>query len=259
MFTDFIIKENAMALYALGDLHLSFGNPEKSQERFGRIWHDHEWKAKKNIEKLVKPEDTIVLTGDHSWGNNLVQCKRDLDFIEAFPGKKILLRGNHDHFWPANKTRKLNDIFDGRLYFLQNNFYTYKDYALVGTKGFCFEGPFYVDRRNGMITGYDKDAYEHAKVLVEREKKRLMTGIDAARAAGYSKFIIFLHYPPTSIIETDSAFTRIAEEISAEQVIYSHSHGKERFYDSIHGRYHGVKYSLVSGDYLNFRPIRVLK
>ncbi|MQN00805.1 MAG: metallophosphoesterase [Lachnospiraceae bacterium] len=248
-----------MALYALGDLHLSFSNPEKSQERFGKIWKDHEWKAKKNIEKLVKPDDTLVLTGDHSWGNNLVQSQRDLEFIAAFPGRKILLRGNHDHFWKANQTKKLNDIFKGRLYFLQNNFYTYKDYALVGTKGFCFEGPFYVDTRTNMITGYDRDAFEHSKELIERERSRLVTGINAAKEAGFKKFIIFLHYPPTSILETDSTFTRIAEELGVEQVIYSHSHGRERFHDSIHGMHHGVKYSLVSGDYLNFKPIKVLK
>ena len=248
-----------MALYAMGDLHLSFSTPEKSQERFGKIWKDHEWKAKANIEKLVKPDDTIVLTGDHSWGNNLVQAQRDLDFIAALPGRKILLRGNHDRFWKANQTQKLNDIFQGKLLFLQNNFYSYNDFALVGTKGFCFEGPFFVDTRTNLITGYDKAAYEESVKLVEREKTRLMTGINAAKAAGYTKFIIFLHYPPTSIIQTDSEFTRIAEEIGAEQVIYSHSHGKERFHDSIHGRYHSVKYSLVSGDYLNFKPIRVLK
>ena len=245
-------------LYALGDLHLSFSNPEKSQERFGKVWKDHEWKAKKNIERLVKPEDTLVLTGDHSWGNNLDQCRKDLEFIADFPGRKILLRGNHDHFWDAGKTRKLNEWADGRLFFLQNNFYPYKDYALVGTKGFCFEGPFYVNTINGMITGYDRAAYEHSLVLIERERKRLCVSIEAARAAGFSKFIIFLHYPPTSILENDSVFTRIAEEIGAEQVIYSHSHGKERFHDSIQGSYHGVKYSLVSGDYLNFRPQKVL-
>ena len=248
-----------MALYAMGDLHLSFSTPEKSQERFGKIWKDHEWKAKANIEKLVKPDDTLVLTGDHSWGGNLVQAQRDLDFIAALPGRKILLRGNHDRFWKANQTQKLNDIYQGKLLFLQNNFYSYNDYALVGTKGFCFEGPFFVDTRTNLITGYDKAAYEESVKLVDREKTRLMTGINAAKEAGYTKFIMFLHYPPTSIIQTDSEFTRIAEEIGAEQATHSPSDGKERFPDSVHDRYHGVKYSLVSGDYLNFKPIRVLK
>ena len=160
-----------MALYALGDLHLSF-QVHKPMDKFGRVWKNHERKIEKHVNKLVKPEDTLVLTGDHSWGRKLPECMEDLAFIERLPGRKILLRGNHDMFWDAKKTERLNEEFAGRLFFLQNNFAVYKDYALVGTKGYTFEGPFYLNRR-GQILGWDEEKEVQAKKLVDREMARL--------------------------------------------------------------------------------------
>ena len=206
---------------------------------------------------MLTPEDTLVLAGDHSWGRDLNECAEDFAYIEALPGRKILLRGNHDMFWDANKTARLNEQFAGRLSFLQGNFYAYRDYALVGTKGHCFEGPFWIDRR-GRIVDWDEKAAERSKKLVERELQRLRASFEAARAAGYRKYIVFLHYPPTSILEEESGFTRMAEEYGAEQLIYAHSHGEARFHDSIQGEKNGVLYRLVSGDYLNWRPQKLL-
>ena len=245
-----------MALYALGDLHLSF-QADKPMDAFGRVWKNHERKIEKYVNKSVKPEDTLVLTGDHSWGRRLPECREDLAFIERLPGRKILLRGNHDMFWYAKKTERLNEEYRGRLFFLQNNFAVYQDYALVGTKGYTFEGPFYLDRW-GNITGWDEKREEHAKKLVTREMERLRESFRQAEAAGYRKFILFLHYPPTNILEETSPFTEIAEEHKVSAVVYSHCHGESRFGDSIRGMYHGIPYMLVSGDYLNFRPAMVL-
>lgn len=245
-----------MSLYALGDLHLSF-QANKPMDTFGRVWKHHEQKIQKYVNELVRPSDTLVLTGDHSWGRKLAECREDLAFIEALPGRKILLRGNHDMFWDVKKTEKLNEEYRGRLFFLQNNFYAYEDYALVGTKGFTFEGPFYLNRR-GQIVGWDEEKEAHAKKLVDREMSRLRISFEMARAAGYKKFIMFLHYPPTNILEKESPFTRIAEEYGAEAVVYSHCHGESRFHDSIIGEFHGIRYFLVSGDYLNFKPLRIL-
>lgn len=245
-----------MALYALGDLHLSF-QADKPMDAFGRVWKNHERKIEKYVNKIVKPEDTLVLTGDHSWGRRLPECREDLAFIERLPGRKILLRGNHDMFWDAKKTERLNEEYRGRLFFLQNNFAVYRDYALVGTKGYTFEGPFYLDRW-GNITGWDEKREEHAKKLVTREMERLRESFRQAEAAGYRKFILFLHYPPTNILEETSPFTEIAEEYKVSAVVYSHCHGESRFGDSIRGMYRGIPYMLVSGDYLNFRPVMVL-
>jgi len=231
-----------MALYAMGDFHLSLSY-DKPMEKFGSVWKNHTKKIWKYCNKIIKPEDTIVITGDHSWGRKLSEAEADLGFIENLPGRKILLRGNHDLFWEAKKTQKLNDLYKDRLYFLQNNFYTYRDYALAGSKGCCYEG---------------KDTYEHFEKIRDREMERLRVSFSGAAEAGYKKFILFLHYPPTSIGEQESCFTRLAEEYGAEHVVYSHCHGTDRFDDSFKGEVNGIMYHLVSADYLKFKPEKIL-
>ncbi len=245
-----------MALYALGDLHLSF-QVNKPMDGFGKVWKHHERKIEKYVNRIVKQEDTLVLTGDHSWGKKLEECKEDLAFIERLPGHKILLRGNHDMFWDAKKTKHLNEEFKGKLFFLQNNFAAYKEYALVGTKGYTFEGPFYLDRW-GNIVDWDEKKEEQARKLVLREMERLRESFRLAEEAGYRKFIMFLHYPPTNILEKTSPFTEIAKEYGVTAVVYSHCHGERRFGDSIRGEFQDISYMLVSGDYLDFHPALVL-
>ena len=212
-----------MSLYAIGDLHLHFQSQLKAPGQLtDKVWKNHEARFRKNCASVVHENDTLVLVGDHSWGRNLAECEKD-----------------------------------GRLFFLQNNYFPYRDYALVGTKGYTFEGPFYLNRRR-QITGWDEKEAEHAARLVERELERLRVSFEAAKHDGYTRFIMFLHYPPTNILERRSGFTDMAEEYGAEQVIYAHCHGQSRFHDSIQGRFHGVEYRLVSGDYLLWNPARVL-
>ena len=247
-----------MALYAIGDLHLHFQSELKARRQLReRVWKNHEEKLRLACEKLLKPEDTLVLVGDHSWGRKLPECEEDLRYIQALPGRKILIRGNHDMFWDAGKTQELNRLFEGKLFFLQGNFSSYGDYALVGTKGACFEGPFYLDRR-GRILGWDEENEEKARKLVVREAERLRAALDLARSRGHRRLVIFLHYPPTNILEEESPFTRLAEEYGAEQLIYAHIHGESRYGDSILGEKNGIRYSLVSGDYLKWQPLKLL-
>lgn len=247
-----------MSLYAIGDLHLHFQSELKAPGQLtGRVWKNHDALFKKNCAARVRVRDTLVLVGDHSWGRKLSECEKDLQYIMELPGRKVLLRGNHDMFWDAKKTEALNRQFEGKLFFLQNNYFPYGDYALVGTKGYTFEGPFYLNRR-GQVTGWDEGEAEHAAKLVEREVERLRVSLESARNDGYQKFIMFLHYPPTNILERTSAFTDTAEEYGVEKVIYAHCHGQSRFHDSIEGTFHGVEYRLVSGDYLLWNPERIL-
>lgn len=247
-----------MSLYAIGDLHLHYQSVLKAPGQLkNRVWKNHEEKLRKNWLKKITDEDTLVLVGDHSWGKKLSECELDLQYIWELPGRKILLRGNHDMFWDVKKTRQLNEMFRPRLTFLQDSYMPYKEYAIVGTKGYTFEGPFYLNRR-GQIVGWDEKEEEHAVKLVDRELKRLQTSFELAKADGYSKFIMFLHYPPTNVLEKRSPFTDMAEHYGAEQVIYAHCHGDSRFYDSIHGKYRGREYRLVSGDFLRWDPLRIL-
>ncbi len=248
-----------MSLYAIGDLHLHFQSQLKAKNQIeDKVWQNHEVIFKDNCNRVMTENDTLVLVGDHSWGKNLLECEKDLKYISDLPGRKILLRGNHDMFWDAKKTDKLNEMFAGKLEFLQNNYYVYADYALVGTKGYTFEGPFYVDRY-GNVQGWDEAEAEHAEKLVKRESERLIASIEAAKADGYNKYIMFLHYPPTNILQSNSIFTKIAEQYKVEQVVYGHCHGESRFHDSIIGKKRRIRYSLVSGDFLRWKPMQILK
>ena len=246
----------SMAVYALGDMHLSF-MAHKPMDKFGKVWKNHEEKIEQNCNRIIQSGDTFVITGDHSWGRKLADAKPDLEFIANLPGEKILLRGNHDMFWNAKKTVLLNEQYEPRLHFLQNNYYCYHDYALVGTKGYTFEGPFLVNAK-GQIISWNPDDEKQAQKLVQREAERLRMSFEAAKNAGFKKYIMFLHYPPTNIMEIESVFTQMAEEYGAEHVVYSHCHGKLRYADSIRGMHHGICYHLVSGDYLNFTPEKIV-
>ena len=154
-----------MSLYAIGDLHLHYQSQLRAPGQLTeKVWKNHEERFRKNC-ALIRDSDTLVLVGDHSWGRNLDECEKDLQYIMNLPGRKVLLRGNHDMFWDAKKTAALNARFEGRLFFLQNNYFPYRDYALVGTKGYTFEGPFYV--RGRRIVDWDREAERHAQQLVE--------------------------------------------------------------------------------------------
>ena len=247
-----------MSLYAIGDLHLHFQSELKAKNQIeDKIWKDHEKIFLDNCQKMIRSTDTLVLVGDHSWGRNLAECEKDLEYICNLPGRKILLRGNHDMFWDVKKTNQLNELYEGRLEFLQNNYYAYEEYALVGTKGYTFEGPFYLNQYE-QICGWDEKEAEHAEKLVGREVERLRISFEAAKKDGYKKFIMFLHYPPTNILQTNSIFTKIAEQYKVDQVIYGHCHGESRFHDSIRGKKRGIRYSLVSGDCLRWQPQKIL-
>ena len=253
MYNNFI-----MSLFAVGDLHLHFQSELKAPgQLYGPVWQGHEEKFRDSCSRLIKDDDTLVLVGDHSWGKNLAACEEDFRFIKELPGRKILTRGNHDMFWDAKKTASLNRQFQPELTFLQDGYEVYRDYALVATKGHTFEGPFYLNRW-GRIVGWDVEEEEHSKKLVARELTRLRASFEQAKGAGFRKFILFLHYPPTNILEERSGFTDIAEEFGVEQVIYAHSHGESRFHDSIEGTFCGRDYHLVSGDFLKWVPRKIL-
>ena len=247
-----------MGLYAIGDLHLHFSSALRAKNQLSDpLWKNHEKRFQENCSNLLSDEDTLVLVGDHSWGKNLSECEADFDYIRRLPGRKILTRGNHDMFWDAAKTGRLNELYAPELRFLQDGYETYGEYALIASKGFTFEGPFYLNWKREVV-GYDEEAFEHARKLVDREAKRLTRSFEAARADGYRKTILFLHYPPTNILEEESVFTRIAEMYDVEKVIYAHCHGRSRFHDSIEGEFRGRTYHLVSGDYLSWVPLKIM-
>ncbi len=224
----------------LGDTHLSFGVPDKPMDIFNG-WENYQALLEENWRRLIAPEDTVVLAGDISWGMTLEEAKADFAFLQALPGRKIILKGNHDYWW--NSMKKMTGFFEANgfdsLHILHNNCYPYEEYAICGTRGWV------------NMPGEAADA----KVLA-REQQRLKVSLEAAVKQGL-KPIVFLHYPPIFWSNRNEPMLALLKEFSVEQCYYGHLHGKSHN-RAIRGMEDGVLYHLISGDYLQFIPEKVL-
>ena len=227
-----------MALYALGDLHLSLGT-NKPMDIFGDKWQNYVEKLRRGFESLTE-NDVTVLCGDLSWGMSLQQSLADFQFIHQLPGKKILLKGNHDYWWET--ASKMQRFFDENgltsLEILHNNCLFYGDLALCGTRGWFYE----LD-----------NAGTHNEKMLAREAGRLETSL---QAAGDREKLCFLHYPPLYQGYECPEILRLLSAYPVERCCYGHLHGyaiKRR----LEGGWNGTDFSLISADYLGFVPKKI--
>ena len=190
---------------------------------------------------IIGPEDTTVLCGDLSWGMDLESALEDFRFIAAIPGRKILLKGNHDYWWStARKFYKLCEEHDlTGMEILNNNCFFYGDIALCGTRGW-----FYEEDRNGT----------HDEKVFRREMIRLETSL---KAAGEAEKYCFLHYPPRYRGYECPELIELMERYGVRQCCYGHLHGDSHRL-AVQGEHDGIDYRMVSADYLGFRPLRLL-
>ncbi|MGM9607895.1 MAG: metallophosphoesterase [Oscillospiraceae bacterium] len=224
-----------MALYAIGDPHLSLG-VNKPMDVFGGAWENYVDKLREGF-SVVEPEDTVVLCGDLSWGMSLEQAEADFEFLNALPGRKLLLKGNHDYWWTT--AAKMNRFFAEKGFdtfqLLHNNCYFYEETALCGTRGWFFE--------------------EHGDPKVfNRELIRLETSL---KAAGEREKLCFLHYPPRYQGYTCQEIIELLERYQVKACYYGHLHGGSHRL-AMEGTYHCVEYHLVAADYLDFQPKKIL-
>ncbi len=224
-----------MALYALGDTHLSLSG-DKSMEVFGGAWEGYVDKLRQGL-SVLEPEDTLVLCGDLSWGMSLEQAREDLAFLDSFPGRKLLLKGNHDYWWTT--AAKMNGFFQQQgfhsFHLLHNNCHFYGDVALCGTRGWFYEE-----------TGDKK--------IFQRELMRLETSL---KAAGEREKICFLHYPPRCRGYVCDEVVELLERYRVRTCCYGHLHGVGH-QQAVEGIWDNVEYCLVAGDYLQFSPKKIL-
>ena len=228
-----------MALYAISDLQLALST-DKPMDIFGAHWTNHDEKIKNNWIEKITEDDTVLIAGDISWSMKHDDSKKDLDWIDSLPGKKIISKGNHDYWWSS--ISKLNSMYNNTK-FLQNNFYEYNDYAICGTRG-------WIDPSSDKFNSKDAKIYA-------REQIRLRLSLDSAKNAGYTKFIVMIHYPPFGEEGKDSDFMKIFKEYQVEKVIYGHLHGPSNI-KAIEGNIEGVEYIMTSCDFINFNPVRLL-
>ena len=230
-----------MSIYAIGDLHLSF-NENKPMDIFGDNWTNHEEKIKNNWIENVKEEDLVILLGDFSWSTYLDDTKKDFEYINKLPGKKLLLKGNHDYWWTTvSKMRKFikENEFDN-IDFIYNNSYEFENFIIAGTRGW-----------SQTEDGEDRK-------LLKREAARLELSIKSAiESYGEEKeIIVFMHYPPitnSNLLKNETnEFIQIMQKYNIKKCFYGHLHSTS-IKEAIEGQHYGINFKLVSADGIDFK------
>lgn len=227
-----------MALYGISDLHFSLDS-NKPMDVFSDVWENHHIKIMENWNSKINKEDTVLIAGDISWALKLENAIADLEFIHKLNGRKILIKGNHDYWWSA--ISKLNSLYDS-LCFVQNNFYSYGEYGICGTRG-------WVNIDNTEV---------HDEKVYNREVIRLKLSLDSAVKAGAEKLIVMMHYPPMTRISRSQEFLDILSEYKVEKLIYGHVHMDSKAI-CINGMVGETQYICTSADIINFDPVKILE
>lgn len=237
-----------MSIYAIGDLHLSLDSRiNKPMDIFGDNWKDHHLRVYENWTNTVKENDTVILVGDISWGLRLDEAMEDLKWIASLPGKKVITKGNHDLWWAS--TNKLNTLFEN-VYFLQNKAYYVEEVNkfICGTRGWITPG-------TREFTPHDEKIYSREqlrlKLSLEDAKRQI---VDGREEAG---IVAAIHYPPTNDKQQHSGFTDLLEEYNVESCVFGHLHGKKEHESAISGVFCGIKYRLVSLDYVDAQLVKI--
>lgn len=228
-----------MALYAIGDLHLCLGM-NKPMDVFGGNWVGYMDKLKEGM-SVITSDDTTVLLGDLSWALDIANAEKDFAWINEIPGRKIILKGNHDYWWStASKFYKFCESKGfTQQYILNNNHYEYDGWAICGTRGWFFEED---------VSG------QHDEKVFKRELLRLEASL---KSAGDLPKIVFLHYPPKYKGYECPEILELLERYEVRRCFYGHLHGPSHKL-ALEGLWGGIDYRLVAADYLDFKPFNVI-
>ena len=228
-----------MALFTIGDLHLSFGC-DKPMDVFPG-WKDYTARLEQNWRAVVSDQDTVVIAGDISWAMKLEETEADFSFLESLPGKKWLLKGNHDYWWTTRK--KMEAYFKEKgfssLWILFNSAETVGDVSICGTRGWFYDAESDADKK-----------------ILNREVGRLNTSIALAKATGKEP-VVFLHYPPVYGGMECQEILQVLLEQDIKQCYYGHIHGGFAAQKAVTGYYKGIDLHLISCDFTGFRPVSI--
>ena len=234
-----------MAIYTIGDLHLSFYE-NKPMSIFGENWEGHEEKIKNDWTKKVQENDLVVIPGDFSWSTYLKDTVQDFDYLNKLPGKKLLLKGNHDYWWTTVTSMKnfLQENHFENIDFLYNNSYEYENYIICGTRGW-----------SSTEDGEDRK-------LLKREAIRLELSLqDGIKNYGKEKeILVFMHYPPinnSNLIQNETNdFIRIMQKYDVKRCYYGHLHSNS-IQEAVEGKNFGIDVKLVSADGVDFKLVKI--
>ncbi len=229
-----------MKVFAIGDLHLS-GAVNKPMDIFGAKWDQHTRRIQETWMSLVGTDDVVLLPGDFSWAMHLSETAPDFAYLAALPGKKVLIRGNHDYWW--NSVTQVRAVLPPDTYVLQNDWLSLGPLCIAGSRGWICPGS----------AGFDP---EKDLKIYNREVGRLALSLADLPAQG--RKIVMMHYPPFNEMRAASGFTELLENAGIELVLYGHLHGKS-CKNAFEGERNHVVYQLVSADHIGFTPKLVME
>jgi predicted phosphohydrolase len=234
-----------MSLWAIADIHASRRDPDtgllsKPMDVFGAHWADHMERLERAWHRLVSEEDTVIVAGDIDWGLRMEEAMETMHWLADLPGKKILLRGNHDYWWSSKATNRVRRTLPPGIEALHNNCLQADGFNVCGTKGSPVPG------------GIDWTP-ENAKML-NREQLRLCMSLDARDPS--LPTVVAIHYPPFYPSQSTSPYREILERYHVCACVYGHLHGGAAGAGP-EGCYGGVEYRLVAGDAIDFAPVLV--
>lgn len=238
-----------MKIFAISDLHLSINNP-KPMDIFGHAWNDYIEKITADWEKKVSDDDVVLIAGDISWAMKIEDAVSDLNFIGSLPGKKILIRGNHDYWWKSISA--VRNICPTNVFALQNDCIQIGNYIFSGTRGWQLP--------DGKIKFTQED-----KKLVDREIIRLDLSLSSAKTLKEKlekeneetyTIVSLIHYPPFNAVKMNNEFTALFEKYDAKAVVYGHIHSYPARKEKI-TEINGVRYYLTSCDQIKNQLLQI--
>lgn len=227
-------KQKTLRVFAISDLHLSINNP-KPMNVFGQIWDNYVEDIVLDWKKTVKDDDVVLLAGDFSWAMRLEDAKKDIDFISALPGKKIIIRGNHDYWW--NGIGKVRSLLPQNFYALQNDCVKIENVIFCGSRGWSFDD----------------------EKLINRELIRLEMSLQSAKKmqTNGEKIVCLIHFPPFEKKFNESNFTKLFEKYCVASVVYGHLHGAQYKNFKTEQVKNGINYYLTSCDLLKNKLVKI--
>jgi uncharacterized protein len=246
------------SIWAIADLHLSFGVPDKKMDIFGDQWMDHAQQIEKHWRALISPDDLVLIPGDISWAMRVNDARPDLEWIGQLPGTKVLLCGNHDYWWES--LSKIKVILPPSCHLIQNNSFYWNGVAIGGTR--LWDTPEYhfgeyiefkENSKAKKLT--ESDDSEDAARIFEREFGRLQLSLKSMSAQATIK-IVMSHYPPIGATLQDSRVSQLFEQNGVSICVFGHLHNVRKNIP-LFGKHKGVQYTLVAADYIGFKPVKI--
>jgi predicted phosphohydrolase len=224
-----------MRIFAIADPHLS-KRSHKPMDVFGGNWEGHPEIFFERWRETVDKDDVVLIPGDISWAMHLDAALDDLQDIAQLPGKKVLLRGNHDYWWPS--ISRLRSVLPEGMYAIQNDALALNSVVIAGTRGWVCPNSF--------------DFTEQDEKIYQRELERLKLSLTAAQQLKGQLLIAMLHFPPTNPRLEPCGFTELLEAYAADIVVFGHIHGETN--KAPLPKIGNSKVIFVAADALGFKP-----